>query len=170
MHADGAQHRSGPWSTGFLAVQAELEAELALAWGQLYGRRLDISRQAHIGQDRGQALGDAISIPAELRCVSCAPDSLHSPCASTHALPACEMLPAVMGNVSSIPRSSGPSHVCHTLCKTFVLACVNECHITPGARLCAGHEAYCDDMQGNLQACPASLMVGMHWTGVGQSS
>ena len=60
-----------------LAVQAELEAELALAWGQLYGRRLDISRQVHIGQDRGHALGDATSIPAELRCVSYLPD----PCA-----------------------------------------------------------------------------------------
>ena len=57
--------------------QAELEAELALAWGQLYGRRLDISRQAHIGQDRGQALGDATSIPAELRFASYIPGPVH---------------------------------------------------------------------------------------------
>ena len=53
-------HEGGP-------VQAALSAELAMAWGQVYCRRLDISRQLHIGQDRGKPLGNATSITAELR-------------------------------------------------------------------------------------------------------
>ena len=61
-------HGNVPILQPLLGLQAELGAELALAWGQLFARRLDVSRQAHIGQDRGQPLGDATSIPSELRC------------------------------------------------------------------------------------------------------
>ena len=61
--------------TGIVLLQAELGAELAQAWGALYSRRLDVSRQQLLAADRSSSsssvsAGEATSVPDELKCAS----------------------------------------------------------------------------------------------------
>ena len=47
-------------------MQAELQAELAIGRGSLLCRRLDVSRQQLLAQDRAAMAGEATAVPEEL--------------------------------------------------------------------------------------------------------